>query len=195
MLPFIRVEEYVAKDGSSPFADWFNSIDCHAAAKVNTYLTRIAHGNLSSLKPLKGALQEVVIDWGPGYRVYVGRDGNSWVILLGGGTTGVINMPLTQSFKKTVQARAVKDRVFREGLLRESIECMLAGDIQTGKALLRDYINATTGFEKLARMTSKDSKSVMRMLSPAGNPTANNLFDILHVLQKTEGVHYELQAV
>ena len=105
----------------------------------------------------------------------------------------VADMPLTQDFKKTIQARAVKDEAFREGLLRESIECMLADDVQTGKALLRDYINATTGFEKLARMTHKDAKSVMRMLSASGNPTANNLFDILHVLQKKEGVHYELQ--
>jgi DNA-binding phage protein len=104
-------------------------------------------------------------------------------------------MPITKDFKKTIQARAIKDQAFREGLLRESIECMLSDDVQTGKALLRDYINATTGFERLAQMTHKDSKSIMRMLSSSGNPTANNLFDILHVLQKKEGVHYELQSV
>ena len=103
-------------------------------------------------------------------------------------------MPVTKDFKRTIQARAIKDQVFREGLLRESIECMLSDDVQTGKALLRDYINATIGFERLARMTHKNPKSVMRMLSPVGNPTANNLFDILHVLQKKEGVHYELQV-
>jgi DNA-binding phage protein len=104
-------------------------------------------------------------------------------------------MPITKNFKETIQARAIKDEAFREGLLRESIECMLSDDMQTGKALLRDYINATTGFEELARMTHKNSKSVMRMLSSGGNPTANNLFDILHALQKKEGVHYELQVV
>lgn len=103
-------------------------------------------------------------------------------------------MANTRDFKQTIQARALKDKAFREGLLRESIECMLADDVQTGKALLRDYINATTGFEELAKETKKDSKSVMRMLSPSGNPTANNLFDILRVLQKKEGVHYELQV-
>lgn len=104
-------------------------------------------------------------------------------------------MPITQDFKKTIQARALRDEAFREGILRESIECMLSGDLKTGKVLLRDYINATTGFETLAKMTHKDPKSVMRMLSPAGNPTANNLFGILHILQKKEGVHYELQVV
>ena len=86
MLPSIQVEEYVTREGISPFAAWFNSIDPLAAARVNTYLTRILLGNVSSLKPLKGAFQEVVIDWGPGYRVYVGRDGERLVVLLGAGT-------------------------------------------------------------------------------------------------------------
>ena len=90
---------------------------------------------------------------------------------------------------------ALRDEDFREGILREGIECMLGGDIQTGKALLRDYINATVGFEKLAHLTKKESKSLMRMFSEGGNPTANNLFEILSILQKKEGIHYELQAV
>ncbi len=82
----IRIEEYITEDGTSPFADWFESLDARAANKVNTYLTRIAGGSTSSLKSLKGALQEVRINWGPGYRIYVGRDGNTLIILLGGGT-------------------------------------------------------------------------------------------------------------
>jgi len=86
MLPLIKLEEYLTSEGTSPFADWFDNLDPHAAAKVNTYLTRIEQGNTSSLKPLKGAFQEVVIDWGPGYRIYVGKDGMKLIILLGGGT-------------------------------------------------------------------------------------------------------------
>ena len=82
----ISVEEYITADGKSPFANWFNNLDAQAANKVNTYLTRIEQGNLSSLKPLKGGFQEVRIDWGPGYRVYVGKDGDKLVILFGGGT-------------------------------------------------------------------------------------------------------------
>ncbi|MDE2222949.1 MAG: transcriptional regulator [Candidatus Omnitrophica bacterium] len=104
-------------------------------------------------------------------------------------------MAITRNFKETVQARALHDHKFREGLLRESIECMLSGDIKTGKAVLRDYINATVGFEKLSKLTKKDSKSLMRMFSVSGNPTANNLFEVIHLLQEKEGVHYELQAV
>ena len=82
----IRVEEYITEEGISPFADWFEGLDAQAANKVNTYLTRIAQGNTSSLKPIKGAFGEVRIDWGPGYRIYAGRDGNTLIILLGGGT-------------------------------------------------------------------------------------------------------------
>jgi hypothetical protein len=104
-------------------------------------------------------------------------------------------MTITRNFKETVQARALHDQKFREGILRESIERMLSGDIKTGKALIRDYINATVGFEKLSRWTHKDSKSLMRMFSISGNPTATNLFEVIHILQEKEGVHYELQAV
>ena len=82
----IRVEENITEEGKSPFAEWFDGLDAYAANKVNTYLTRIEQGNTSNLKPIKGAFQEVIIDWGPGYRVYIGKDGDKLIILLGGGT-------------------------------------------------------------------------------------------------------------
>ncbi len=104
-------------------------------------------------------------------------------------------MSMTRNFKETVQDRALRDPEFREGMLRESIECMLAGDLETGKALLRDYINAIIGFEKLAKLTKKDPKSLMRMLSSDGNPTASNLFDVICVLEKKEKVHYQLHPI
>ena len=65
----------------------------------------------------------------------------------------------------------------------------LAGDTATGKAVLRDYINATIGFERLAVETGSSSKSLMRMLSPTGNPRAENLFAILRTVQHASGVH------
>jgi len=104
-------------------------------------------------------------------------------------------MTITRNFKETVQSRALRDPKFREGILRESIECMLAGDLKTGKALLRDYINAIIGFEKLAKLTKKDPKSLMRMLSPTGNPTASNLFDVICALEKKENVQYQLHPI
>jgi len=88
-------------------------------------------------------------------------------------------MPLTRDFKDTVRARVERDPKFRRALLREGIEAMLAGDVATAKAILRDYINATLGFADLAEATQIPSKSLMRMLGPAGNPRADNLFEIV----------------
>ena len=104
-------------------------------------------------------------------------------------------MALTKSFKDTIQSRALRDPEFRAGLLRESIECLLSGDTATGKTLLRDYINATIGFEKLAELTGKSSKSLMRMFGPDGNPRANNLFSIIGLLQEKEGIHLEVHTM
>lgn len=104
-------------------------------------------------------------------------------------------MAITRDFKATIQARALRDSAFREGLLKESIESMLSGDMDTGKALLRDYINATIGFESLGKATHKSPKSLMRMFSPDGNPRADNLFDVLYLLQKKEGVRLQVGVV
>lgn len=97
-------------------------------------------------------------------------------------------MALTRSFKDTVKARAERDPAFRDALLTEAVDQLLAGDIETGKAVLRDYINATIGFERLAEETGTSSKSLMRMLGPTGNPTATNLFSVLRTVQKTSGI-------
>ncbi|ACB82859.1 putative transcriptional regulator [Methylorubrum populi BJ001] len=97
-------------------------------------------------------------------------------------------MALTRSFKETVKARAERDAAFRDALLTEAVDQLLAGDIETGKAVLRDYINATIGFERLAQETGTSSKSLMRMLGPTGNPTATNLFGVLRTVQKASGV-------
>ena len=82
----IEIREFLLEDGTSPFGEWFEKLDARAAAKVNTYLTRIEGGNTSSLKSLKDGVHECRIDWGPGYRVYLGQDGPTLIILLGGGT-------------------------------------------------------------------------------------------------------------
>jgi len=101
-------------------------------------------------------------------------------------------MPLTREFKETVQARIKADRKYRKELLREGIECLLAGDLDTGKAILRDYINATIGFEELSRRTKRPAKSLMRMLSPIGNPQARDLFEAIGHLQRSEGLRFAL---
>ena len=97
-------------------------------------------------------------------------------------------MPLTRDFKETIRARAKRDGAFRRALLKEAIDCMLAGEVDTGKIVLRDYINATVGFDELGAATHKSPKSLMRMLGPGGNPQARNLFEIVAYLQANEGL-------
>jgi DNA-binding phage protein len=104
-------------------------------------------------------------------------------------------MALTRHFKETVAARVARDLAFREALLREGIEMLLAGDVSTGKAILRDYINATVGFEALSAATRIATKSLMRMLGPKGNPQAQNLFAVLDHLQKHANLRMEVRAV
>ncbi|MHC2088574.1 helix-turn-helix domain-containing transcriptional regulator [Methylobacterium sp. CM6244] len=103
-------------------------------------------------------------------------------------------MTLTRSFRETVKARAESDPAFREALLTEAVDQFLAGELDTGKAALRDYINATIGFERLAMETGSSSKSLMRMLSPTGNPTASNLFAMLTTVQKAAGLKLAVAA-
>lgn len=93
-------------------------------------------------------------------------------------------MALTREFRETVYARAQKDAAFRKALLTEAVNAYLSGDEITGKAVLRDVINATVGFERLAVALERPSKSLQRMLGPHGNPNTANFFAILRVLQK-----------
>ena len=104
-------------------------------------------------------------------------------------------MVLTRDFKETIQARVERDPAFREELFRQGVECLLSGDVDTGKAVLRDYINATIGFEELGGLTEKSPKSLIRMFGPKGNPQARNLFEIIGHLQEHEGIHLEIRTM
>jgi len=82
----LDVREYLDVTGSSPFGEWFAKLDTKAAAKVTVATVRIAQGNPSNVKSVGAGVVEFRIDFGPGYRVYFGRDGDLLVILLAGGT-------------------------------------------------------------------------------------------------------------
>ena len=105
-----------------------------------------------------------------------------------------MNMALTRDFRQTVQARAKRDAAFRKGLLSEAIESLLSGEVSLGKELLRDYVNATVGFPKLAAHTKVHVKTLHQMFGPNGNPTASNLFEIVAYLQHAEGVRFEVRS-
>lgn len=79
-------------------------------------------------------------------------------------------------------------------LLCEGVECLLSGDVDTSKAVLRDYINATIGLENLGEITNTPPKSLMHMFGPKGNPQAKNLFAVISYLQIQSGIHLEVRA-
>jgi DNA-binding phage protein len=94
----------------------------------------------------------------------------------------------TKSFSELVQRHVKDDARFAEALLREGIDAMLSGDVETGKTMLRDYIKATIGFERLGAATGAPAKSLIRMFGPRGNPQAKNLLGVIAFLQKQAGV-------
>ena len=104
-------------------------------------------------------------------------------------------MPLTRDFRVTVRERLQREPGFREALLEEGVQCLLAGEVDVGKSVLRDYVNATIRFQELGARTAESPKSLIRMLSPSGNPQARNLFEIINCLQEREGLHLKVQAV
>jgi hypothetical protein len=101
-------------------------------------------------------------------------------------------MALTKSFTETVKARAQADVEFRRELLREALEALLEGEFDVGKAVLRDYINATIGFESLSKTIRIPAKSLHRMLGPRGNPSSANLFNLISALREAEHVRLEV---
>jgi hypothetical protein len=102
-------------------------------------------------------------------------------------------MTLTRSFRETIKEQ-LADADFRREFLREAVANMVAGDLETAKSVLREYINGTVGFVALGKAVAKSPKSLMRMLSPEGNPQARNLFEMVAYLQKAEGTVLEVHA-
>jgi DNA-binding phage protein len=103
-------------------------------------------------------------------------------------------MPITRKFRETILSRAEHDVVFRRQMLTEAVNEMLTADLEAGKAILRDYINATITFENLAKKMKKSSKSIHRMLGPRGNPRAENILEIIKILQAYERVKLHVKA-
>jgi putative addiction module killer protein len=207
----LEIRYYVTSNGLQPFAAWFTDLEPVARAKVARAIARMEQGNLSNVKAVGEGVLECRIDFGPGYRVYFGRDGDTLVTLHQKATAARYQngacllaglqaktarsalkektMARTKSFKELVQGQVKVDKKFAEALLREGIDAMLSGDVETGKTILRDYIKATVGFEKLGAATDTPPKSLIRMFGPNGNPQAKNLFSVIGYLQERAGVH------
>jgi hypothetical protein len=104
-------------------------------------------------------------------------------------------MALTSDFREGIQARMRREPAFRRGMLSEALESLLSGEVEMAKEILRDYINATLGFPKLAAGTKIHVKTIHQMFGPKGNPTASRLFEIIAYLQEAEGVRFEVRPV
>lgn len=104
-------------------------------------------------------------------------------------------MALTRDFKQTVVERVNRDPAFAQALLDEATTLFLNGEPETARLILRDLVNATMGFEQLARMTDEPSKSLHRMLSPEGNPSMDNLAAIFRVMRACLNVSLEAHSV
>lgn len=85
MVLSMKVQEYLREDGSSPYQEWFDTLDIYAATKVSTAIVRLELGNTSNIKWFDG-IGELKIDYGPGYRIYLVQQGQELIILFGGGT-------------------------------------------------------------------------------------------------------------
>lgn len=99
-----------------------------------------------------------------------------------------------RDFKETILERAQRDPEFRVGLLTEATECLLNNEPEVTKALLRDYVNATLGFQALGQIVDKKPASLMRMLSEKGNPSLDNMSQLLSVVRQHEGVDIHVSA-
>jgi DNA-binding phage protein len=104
-------------------------------------------------------------------------------------------MALTRNFKQTVVERVERDPEFAKALLDEAATLFLSGETETARLILRDLVNATLGFEQLAALTDKPSKSLHRMLSPKGNPSMDNLAAIFGAVRTSLKVELEVRAV
>lgn len=104
-------------------------------------------------------------------------------------------MTLTRDFKQTILARVERDPDFAKALLDEAATLFLSGEPDTARLVLRDLVNATVGFEQLAELTHKPSKSLHRMLSPSGNPSMDNLAAIFGAIRNWLKVTFDVRVV
>ena len=174
-----EIREYLLQDGTSPYAKWFDELNAQAAAKVATAIARMTQGNFSNAKGVGAGVHEYRIDFGPGIEFILEERAIGWSfywaveqksasketsekLRIDGPITGAvairkrrIEMPLTRDFKETIQARARRDAAFREALLKEAVDALLSGDIETGKIVLRDYNKNIIENDKVATWTKK----------------------------------------
>jgi hypothetical protein len=100
----------------------------------------------------------------------------------------------SRPFSESIKEDLIQSAEFRRAFLGEGVSCLISGDVETGKIVLREYINGTIGFQALGEALGRSPKSLMRMLGPQGNPQARNVFQMIAYLQKAEGTVLEVRG-
>jgi len=169
----VEVREYIDGQGRNHFRRWTSKLDASVRARVDTAVFRLGEGNFSAAtgrycagSPALERLQEAK-------------------------KAGEL-MALTRSFRESV-VEELREKDYRRAFLGEAINDMLAGDLDSAKMVLREYINGTVGFIKAGKALLRSPKSLMRMLSTNGNPQARNLLELVAYLQKVEGTIAEVR--
>lgn len=108
--------------------------------------------------------------------------------------TKAVKAPSSVPYNEGLWARLRADAGFRDAFLREAIDTLFEGELRVGRNMIRDYVNASIGFEQLARKVKIPVKSLMRMLGPSGNPQMSNLFAVIGALQEHAGIQLRLAA-
>jgi putative addiction module killer protein len=192
-----EVREFV-ENGRSPYAEWHDALDSVTAERVDRYMLRLEQGNFGAARFLCDGVFELRLDFGPGYRVYFGREGAPssfcWAAAANDGRTPTLpqrwnggsdtnkqnnKMITTRSYHETIVARIKRDREFARLFYAGAVEMILEGETAGALSRLRDLVNAQISFKELARQTGLGEKSLHRMLGRNGNPTASNLAAIL----------------
>ncbi len=213
----LEVLEYENDAGKNSYARWVFGLGEKARAKVLSAIALMKAGNFGDVKPVGQGVSERRIHWGSGLRIYFGKEGQKLVLLLGGGTKRRQDndiksaqnnwaehkknkrrknsvMGRTRPYTESIKEMAEGNPKFRAAVLAEASELFLGGEIEAAKIMLRDFVNATIGFQELGKETNINPKNLMRMLSEKGNPTATKMTALLVSLQQHEGIRLEVRA-
>ena len=212
----IEVREYLDRSGRSPYADWFDRLASEAAAKVAVALVRVQQGNFSSVKGVGSGVYEYRIDFGPGFRIYFGKDGDqlvsssavepksasnvtsNWQCLVGTITKREKPQEALNAFNQRFQRNNPRARPTRSPFppspaSRRPRQFSL-WRCRTGKLVLRDFINATVGFAKLGRATDRSAKSLNAQLGADRQPASQKpRGNCVVSAERAEGVRFEVR--
>ncbi len=211
----IELRNFIDRQGRVPYLRWFDDLDREASRRIARAVSRLTDGNTSNVKRLEKASMNLKSTSGPDTAfTSAGRETRSssssaaarrkdsrttFVKRKHVGRISNLDFDrdgkrLTVPHKDGLIARMKREPKFAAAMLHEGVNALLDCEFNVGKDMLRDYVNATIGFDRLSKKTKIPVKSLMRMLGPAGNPQMSNLFAIIVALKRHAGIELHLAA-